>query len=71
MIKVQKQVHNACPVSIQKPVDPGFELHTFDNLVDLEGNPISVKVTNEQKANFEAAGEAGRRAAQSFKKLFP
>ena len=56
--------------SSSKIVDHGFELITFDNLEDVDGNPISIKVMDHEKEGLEAAKQAGKRAAQSFNELF-
>jgi hypothetical protein len=56
--------------STSKIVNYGFELITFDNLVDQAGNPISIKVMEHEKESLEAAKRAGKRAAQSFNEMF-
>ena len=72
MDKIQSNGRALRPVktSTSKIVDHGFELITFDNLVDQDGNPISIKVMEHQKEGIEAAKQAGKRAAQSFNEMF-
>jgi hypothetical protein len=50
--------------------DHGFEIITFDHIVNPDGSPISIKVMEHEKEGLEAARQAGKRAAQSFNALF-
>jgi len=44
-------------------------LHTFSNLVGVDGKPITVEIYPEQEASFATAGRAGRHSALNLDKL--
>jgi len=44
-------------------------LHTFSNLVGVDGKPITVEIYPEQEASFASAGRAGRLSRMNLAEL--